>query len=269
MGMTALPRAQVPLSFYWDQTYIAVNGGTAVPTSALLRKLRIFAELSSEEVALLNDITRDVRTTSTKRDIISEGAKPEHLHLIVQGWAVRYKVLSDGTRQITAFLIPGDLCDLHVTILEQMDHSIAALTTCRVAWVASDLFDRLTAEHPRLTRALWWGTLVDAAVLRAWIVNLGRRDAYARIAHLLCELHYRMSMVGLTHNDRFDFPLTQSELADATGLTPVHVNRTVQSLRADGLIELSAKALKITDVGALQQAAGFDPAYLHIAKRTR
>ena len=266
---STLSAGNQPLSFFRDHTHGAANGRTAVPTSALLRKLRIFAELNSEEVEVLNDIARDIRTTATKRDIISEGARPEHLHLIVQGWAMRYKVLSDGTRQITAFLIPGDFCDLHVTVLGHMDHSIAALTTCRVAWVSSDLFDRLTADHPRLTRALWWATLLDEAVLRAWIVNLGRRDAYARIAHLLCELHYRLSMVGLTHHDRFDFPLTQTELADATGLTPVHVNRTVQRLRADGLIKLSAKALTITDVGALQQIASFDPAYLHIARRTR
>lgn len=138
-----------------------------MPTNALLRKLSIFADLNSEEVELLNETTSDVRATAAKQDIISEGARPDHLHLIVQGWAARYKNLPNGTRQIMAFLIPGDFCDLHGKVLGAMDHSIVALTPCKVAWVASDRFDQLTAEHAVLTRALWWGTLLDEAILRA------------------------------------------------------------------------------------------------------
>src|SRR5262249_27358133 len=143
--------------------------------------------------------------TGSKRDIISEGQRPDHLHLIVQGWAARYRILSGGSRQITAFLLPGDFCDLHASILKHMDHGITAVTNCKIAWIASDRFDQLTAEHPRLTRSLWWGTLLDESILRAWIVNLGRRDAYQRIAHLICELHCRLSMIGLAEDDRFDF----------------------------------------------------------------
>ena len=238
-------------------------------SSPLLRKLAIFAELKSEEISLLNEAGTDVRTTPAKRDIISEGDRPDHLHLIVGGWAARCKVLPNGLRQITAFLLPGDFCDLHVKVLKQMDHSITAITQCRVAWIASDRFDRLTLQHPELTRALWWGTLLDEAILRSWIVNNSRREAYQRIAHLLCELHARAKIVGLAGNDRLDLPLTQNDIADATGLTPVHVNRMLQRLRGDGLITLSGHVLTITDPAGLKQAAQFDDSYLHGARRVR
>lgn len=238
-----------------------------MPSGALLKKLAIFADLGGDEVALLEEATRDVRTTAVKRDIISEGDRPEHLHLIVHGWAARYKTLPSGSRQITAFLLPGDFCDLHGKVLRQMDHSIIALTPCRVAWVASDRFDQLTIEHSDLTRALWWGTLLDEAILRNWIVNNSRRSAHQRIAHLLCELHARVEIIGLVENDRLDFPLNQNDIADATGLTAVHVNRTLQRLRGEGLIELSQRVLTIKDIAELQRVAGFDGSYLHIKRR--
>lgn len=236
---------------------------------AFLRKLGVFADLSDAEIALLDELTGDVRMTGAKRDIIREGDRPEQLHLIVSGWAARYKSLPGGARQITAFLIPGDFCDLHGKILGRMDHSIVALTPCKIAWIPSDRFDQLTSGHPELTRALWWGTLLDESILRSWVVNIGRRDAYERIAHLLCELHARMKMIGLVENDRLDLPLTQEELADATGLTAVHVNRTLQRLRADDLIQLSSRMLTVEDVNELRKVAGFDPSYLHIERRVR
>ena len=238
-----------------------------MPNNALLRKLATFADLSGEEVELLNEATRDIRTVAAKSDIISEGDRPEHLHLITQGWAARYKVLPNGARQITAFLIPGDFCDLHGKVLKAMDHSIVALTPCKVAWVASDSFDRLTIEHSDLTRALWWGTLLDEAILRNWIVNNSRRDAYQRIAHLLCELHARVQTIGMVDDGRLDMPLTQTELADATGLTAVHVNRTLQRLRGEDLIELSGRVLRIENIAELKKVAGFDENYLHVRRR--
>ena len=238
-----------------------------MPNSALLRKFAIFADLDEEEITLLKEATSDIRATAAKSDIISEGDRPEYLHLIVQGWAARYKSLPNGLRQITAFLIPGDFCDLHGKVLKRMDHSIVALTRCKVAWVASDRFDRLTIEHADLTRALWWATLLDEAILRNWIVNNSRRDAYQRIGHLLCELHARVQMIGFVDNDRLDLPLTQNELADATGLTSVHVNRTLQRLRSNDLIELSGRVLTIRNIDELKRVAGFDGSYLHISRR--
>lgn len=250
-----------------DFALFGVDQESRVVSHALLRKLSTFVDLNSEEVALLSRLTADIRPAPAKSDINSEGNRPNYLHLIVQGWAARYRILPDGTRQITAFLIPGDFCDFHVSILKSMDHSITALTNCKVAWIVSDLFDQLTAEHPRLTRGLWWCTLLDESILRAWIVNLGRRDAYHRIAHQICELHRRLSMIGLVEQGRFDFPVTQVELSDATGLTPVHVNRILKRLRAEEIIDLSRKEINIKNLETLQRIAEFDPTYLHLGRR--
>ena len=237
--------------------------------SPLVARLEVVADLSEADKALVARLYADVRTVPAKRDIISEGDRPDHVHLIAEGWAARYKTLPNGSRQIVALLIPGDFCDLHTAILGQMDHGIVALTKCRIAYIPGAQLDALTSNHNGLTRALWWTTLVDEAILRSWVVNAGRRDAYQRIAHLLCEMHLRMKMIGLVTDDRFELPLTQEELADSTALTPVHTNRTLQRLRREGLIELHGGVLTVLDVSALREAAGFDPSYLHIKRRVR
>jgi CRP-like cAMP-binding protein len=224
------------------------------------------AVLPAEDVEALIALCDDARDMSARRNIIREGDRPDHVHLMVEGWAARYKLLPDGARQITAFLIPGDFCDLHVTILGEMDHSIATLTRARVAYIARGRMAALT-ERPRVARAFWWATLVDEAVLRAWLVNVGRRDAFEAIGHLMCELYLRMKNVGLAADHRFVLPLTQEELADALGLTPVHVNRVLQRMRSDGLINFKGGALEILDYRRLQAAAGFNPNYLHIGEQ--
>lgn len=230
-------------------------------TNALLKKLGHFGELDRSEVELLDSLTNDVRCVAPKKDIVSEGMRPTHLHVILHGWAARYRMLPNGTRQITAFLIPGDFCDLHASILK-LDHNVAALSACKVACIASDEFDRLTATHPRLTRSMLRCTLQNEAILREWIVNIGRRTSYERIAHLLCELRCRLSAVGLVLYDRFDFPVTQTDLADAAGLTAVHVNRVIRRLRTNDLIRLAGNVVTLKDVAALEKVAGFDPRYL-------
>jgi CRP-like cAMP-binding protein len=181
----------------------------------------------------------------------------------MEGWAARYKVVPDGSRQITAILVPGDFCDLHITILGEMDHGITALTRVKVALVPHLVMENLPVDRPQLGRALWWATLVDEATLRAWIVNLGRRDAAERVAHLFCELHARLKLVGLADEDDFSLPLTQEILADALGLTPVHINRVLQRLRSQDLIELEGGELRILNLPHLRKLAGFDPTYLH------
>jgi CRP-like cAMP-binding protein len=238
-----------------------------MPEKTLIRRLEIFASLADEDKRRLTELCTEVETVPARHDVVSDQERPELLHLILRGWAARYKLLADGQRQIVGFLLPGDFADLHVTLLGQMDHGIVALTPCRVAYVDSRAIDRLTADSTRVARALWWSTLVDEGVLRNWIVNNGRRDAYARIAHLLCELHARMQMIGLVEDHRLDLPLTQEEIADATSLTSVHTNRTLQRLRADGLIELKSQVLRINDLPGLKRAAGFDATYLHLKRR--
>jgi CRP-like cAMP-binding protein len=234
----------------------------------LAAKLEIASVLGPDDLEALATLCADIRSIDAHRDIIREGESPDHVHLMIEGWAARYKVVPDGGRQITAFLIPGDFCDAHVTILRQMDHGIAALTPAKVAFIPQAVFEELPLGRPELGRALWWATLVDEAVLRSWIVNLGRRDAFEGVAHLLCELEVRLRHVGLVEDGHFDLPLTQEALADALGLTPVHVNRVLQRLRKEGLIRLSAGTLTILDAAGLRRAAGFDPAYLHVKRRT-
>jgi CRP-like cAMP-binding protein len=238
-----------------------------VASNPVIAKLATVADLRESDVEKLVALCADVRTIPAKADILKEGERPNHVHIMVEGWAARYKTLADGSRQIVAFLIPGDFCDLHVAVLGHMDHGIVALNSCRVAFIPSDELDALTANHNGLTKALWWSTLVDESVLREWVLNVGRRDADERIAHLLCEMHARMKMVGLVDDGRLSLPLTQDDLADTTGLTPVHTNRTLQRLRKEGLIEIGGGMLTVLDVEGLREAAGFDPSYLHIRRR--
>ena len=199
-----------------------------------------------------------------RRDLIREGETPKFVHLMVDGWACRYKTLPDGRRQIVAFFIPGDFCDLNVYILKEMDHSIGAITRLSVADISREDMDALTAGHPRITQGLWWEALVNAAIQREWTLNIGQRTAYERIAHLLVELHMRLKTVGLTQNGSCDFPLTQTDIVDATGLTAVHVNRTLQELRRDDLIILERRQLTIPDIRKLMDASMFNPNYLHL-----
>jgi CRP-like cAMP-binding protein len=238
-----------------------------VPYANVIAKLKTVADLHEADVQQLLALCQDVRTVPPRHDILNEGERPDHVHVIVEGWAARYKTLASGARQIVAFLIPGDFCDLHVAVLGHMDHGIVALSRCRIAYIPSHALDELTSDHNGLTKAMWWATLVDESVLREWVLNVGRRDAYERIGHLLCEMHARMQLVGLVDDGRLALPLTQEELADATGLTAVHTNRTLQRLRKENLIEIGSGMLTVLDVERLRKAAGFDPSYLHIKRR--
>lgn len=231
-----------------------------------ISKLSAASTLSLDDGEKLAALCKRVRTAAAKSDIISEGERPGHVHIMLEGWAARCKALQDGSRQITAFLIPGDFCDLHVSILRQMDHSIVAVTDACFACVSSEVMDDLPIAHPELGRALWRATLIDEAILRSWIVNIGRREGRERIAHLFCELYARLSLVGLVDGNQFALPLTQDVIADATGLTPMHVSRLLKRLRGENLITLGDGYLTINDIGRLRDVASFDPSYLHREK---
>lgn len=232
----------------------------------LIRKLENFAPLCGDDKRALDAlVAREVKRYGAREDVIHDGDRPEHVHVVLDGFACRYKTLEDGRRQVTAYFVPGDFCDLHVFILCAMDHSIGALTPCTVSLVPRGAVLGLLAR-PALARALWWATLVDEAVLREWVVNVGRRDAHERVGHVLCELHLRLQAVGLADGGACELPLTQADLADALGLSIVHVDRTFQRLRAEGLIELRGKHLTILDAARLRQAALFDPNYLHLGR---
>jgi CRP-like cAMP-binding protein len=233
--------------------------------NALIRKLGCFTKLSREDKALLTRVTGErVRHFTQHEDIVAENSKPEVMILVLSGWASRYKVLEDGRRQIMAFFLPGDMCDLNVFLLRRMDHAIGAHTPVTVAEITRETYEELMHAYPRVVRALWWESLVSAAIQREWAMNLGQRDAAERVAHLFCEVFYRLKAVGLTVQNACELPLTQAELGEATGLSAVHVNRTLQELRASKLITLRGKVLTIPDLEALEAAALFSPAYLHL-----
>jgi CRP-like cAMP-binding protein len=227
-------------------------------------KLEAFTRLSADDKEALAKLSRHVRFIDPRRDLISEGDKPRYVHLLLEGWACRYKELPDGKRQIVSFCIPGDFCDLNVYLLKYMDHSIGAITRLKVATIAPEEMTAFTSSRPRITQALWWHELVTTAVQREWTLNLGQRTAYERLAHLLIELYLRLNTIGRAQHGRCDFPLTQKDLAEATGLTAVHVNRTLQELRRDGLIELDRRQLQILDLERMMDVSMFNPNYLHL-----
>lgn len=238
-----------------------------IMTNPLLMRLEQFTDFAPGDRLRLDDMISGRRKiTSPKQDIISEGTHVDNIHLVLSGLAARYKMLPDGGRQIMAFLVPGDLCDVEVFILDQMDHGIGAITQTECALIPKDTVARLLTESSDITKALWWSTMTDSAVLRERIVDHGRRDARERIAHLLYEMLVRYRIVGLTDDDVFEFPVTQEELADATGLTPVHVNRTLKELREDGLVEFRGKIVTIRDRAKLKTLAQFNPNYLHLQR---
>jgi CRP-like cAMP-binding protein len=233
-------------------------------SNPLLRKLANFTELSAEEKSAVDACCGDVRYFAAGEDVISQGDRTGGVKLLLEGFACRYKVLEDGRRQVVAYFVPGDLCDLRVFILKRMDHSIGAVCASKVATISQENVLRLTHNYPSLTRALWWSTLVEEAIAREWIVNVGQRNALERMAHLFCELLYRFRAVGLNDGMSCTLPLTQVELAETLGLSSVHVNRTLQALRKRKLITLENGTLTIDNLDELKELSFFDPDYLHL-----
>lgn len=232
----------------------------------LIRKLEAFGPLPTDDRRLLNDVIREPRSVGPRVDLIAEGDAPADVHLILEGFACRYKMLRNGTRQIMAYLVPGDFCDLHIFILKTMDHGISTLSRCNVVGIPRSRVLELT-ERPAIARALWWAALVDEATLREWLVNIGSRPSEERIAHLLCELLLRLRAVGLADGGKFELPITQAEIGETMGLSTVHVNRVLQRLRRDGMITLKGKNLVILDEEKLKAFSGFNQNYLHLGER--
>ena len=232
----------------------------------LVRKLQAFAALSDTDRRMLDELIVHERDLLPGTDLIKEGDRPSDVHLVTEGFACRYKELPDGKRHIMAYLVPGDFCDLHVFVLREMDHSLGTLSRCRVVDIPRVQILELL-ERPAIARAFWVAALVDEATLREWLVNIGSRPAEQRIAHLLCELLLRLRAVGFANGDRYELPLTQQDLADTMGMSSVHMNRVLQHLRADNLIELKGKNLVIPDLERLKAFGGFNPNYLHLTQK--
>lgn len=233
----------------------------------LRQKLEHYVHLSADDREVLATLGQsNIRAIPARHEIVREGEHPKFVNLVLDGWATRHKTLEDGRRQILAFLLPGDLCDLNVFILKAMDHSIGALTEVTIAQIPRELMDEIEKKRSRLIQALTWHMLVQLAIQREWTLNLGQRSAIERIAHLICELFARLAAVGLCKDETCHIPITQTDLSEATGITPVHVNRTVQLLRGEGLIEWKGREIHVADMSALRRVALFNENYLHLGR---
>jgi CRP-like cAMP-binding protein len=230
-----------------------------------VKKMEQFTAFSDSERARLDKIVvSKQRVFQAQEDVIADGDHSEYCHVLLTGLACRYKILPDGERQIMAFLVPGDLCDAEIFILKKMDHAVGTLTPSTTAMIHSSEMKTLLRETSRISEALWWGTMTDLGVLRERIVDQGRRDSSERLAHLLYEMLVRYRVSGTTSTNSIDFPITQTDLADATGMTPSHVNRVLQRFREDGTIELRSRTLTVTNPTRLKSLGQFSPTYLHL-----
>jgi CRP-like cAMP-binding protein len=230
----------------------------------IVTKLLHYMPLGDREIALLEDLARERRTVPANETLLDPRETYTSAFLIQDGWALRHRGLPDGRRQIINFLLPGDAFGLGTLVLSRPDHGVAAITPVTVSPVSPEALTGLMRDHPRLGAALLWSAAQEEAVLREHIVSIGRRTAYERVAHLLLELMHRLELVGRTDGNHYVMPLSQPLLADALGLSAVHVNRTLRRLQHDGLILMRSRQIGILDYDALKRVADFHRGFLHI-----
>jgi len=234
------------------------------PLERLIGKLQITTALGADDVKALDRLPIQLKEVVAHTAVVREGERPSRCCLLVDGFICRSKTTDAGKRQILSIHTSGDIPDLESLHLHVMDHDMTTLSRCTVGFIGHDALRAVTRERPIVAEALWRETLIDAAVFREWIVNVGRRSAVRRLAHLLAEICTRLQAMGSAEDDRFELPMTQLDLADALGLTPVHVNRVVQELRRAGLLVLRKQTVFLPDLPRLKELGGFDDLYLHV-----
>jgi CRP-like cAMP-binding protein len=235
----------------------------------MLRKFETRAPLDEADRAALLALPHRRQFVEPAAYIVREGQAPDRSCLILSGFAFRHKLTVEGTRQIISVHIPGDFVDLDGALLNVSDHHVQALTRCEIASIPRPAMRELIATHPRVAMAMWVDSLIDASIFREWVVNVGRRDARSRIAHLLCEIARRLEVAGLAGQYGYELPMTQEQIADATGLTSVHVNRVLKGFDTEGLIKRDRRFIAIPDRERLREVAGFSELYLHLDQVTR
>jgi CRP-like cAMP-binding protein len=237
--------------------------------NVLFRELELRDKLGDEERQALIAAVEEVRGVPGHTDIIRQGDRPTRSVLLLSGMVTRYAELPDGKRQITALHVPGDFVDLHSFPLKVMDHSVATVTASRIAFFPHAAIEKITETLPHLTRMLWMLTLIDGSRHRQWITAMGTLPALQRTAHLICELGLRMTRDGNNPPRTIPLPITQIEFAETLGLSAVHTNRTIKSLRARGLIGWANGEVTILDWDGLIKLGDFDPTFLHYEKIRR
>jgi len=234
-----------------------------------IRKTERRDRLTAEEQAALKQAVSQVVELPARKILAREKAEQTNSTVLLDGFVCRYKDLPDGQRQILGINVPGDFFDLHSFMLKHLDHNIAAISSIRIAVVPHERLRAITETFPHLARMLWFNTLLDGAAHREWILSVGRRSAIARLSHLFCELLVRLEVVGLAEGSGYALPITQVDLADSTGLTPVHVNRMLRQLRDMSVLSFRDGRVVIHDLDRLYQVAAFDPDYLYLDQRPR
>jgi CRP-like cAMP-binding protein len=228
-----------------------------------VRKLLSHSRISTEDQAAIAALPFSLRNLDPNDYILNEGDRAEICPVLLSGFAYRQKVSADGGRQIVALKIPGDPLDFQSLYLQRADHNLQALTKVELAIFSLKDLEKLVAPRPSLARAVFVDILIEASIGREWLLNIGRRNALARLAHLLCELHFRVEQISGEQLDGFELPLTQEQLADLLGLTPVHINRTIKALEEKGAVKRVSRRLTIGDVSTLRRLAEFSDVYLH------
>lgn len=254
---------------------LAASGSAALADASsaddhpVVRYLDSVYPLSAEGKRALAEMPMQLATLKPDEPIVREGDRPTRCCALLEGFACSFKITGEGKRQIIAYHLPGDVPDVQSLHLTVLDNSVATLTAARVGFIQHEAMRELCRRHPEMTDAFWRATLIAGSIFREWVTNVGGRDAYGRLAHLLCEALVRMRAVGLAEDHACKLPLTQGEIADACGITTVHVNRTLQELRGDGLIELKGNTLVALDWHGLKRAGDFDPTYLHLREEMK
>jgi CRP-like cAMP-binding protein len=234
----------------------------------LLRKIERNAPLDDADRRAVLGLPYTLRTLEPGSYTVRDGEPPTHCTVLVSGFAFRQKLTGDGLRQIVAIALPGEAMDFQSLFLGVADHNVQMLTRGEVAFIARNHLEALVESRPHLARAILVMTLIDASIFREWVLNVGRRNARSRIAHVLCEFAVRLEEQGLADHYGYELPMTQEQLADATGLTPVHVNRTLKALQADGLITRTRRQINFPDWKRLREAGDFNQRYLHLDQLT-
>ena len=244
-----------------------MNENSQVFQRYLVRKLASVSGITEVEKQAIAALPYAPREFAADQDIVTIGDTPSETFTIVEGWVCRYKMLPEGGRQIMSFHVPGDIPDLQSVFLRRLDHSIAAITPAKVAFIHHRDIRHLMRKHEGIADALWRDALVDAAIFREWMVGIGRRSAHQRIAHLLCEMATKIEAVGLAESDTYPWPVTQVEIADSLGLTDVHVNRVIADYKRERLVSFKRGSFTVHDWPALKTLGQFDPLYLHLEDR--
>lgn len=229
----------------------------------MLRKLERRGRLDDADRAALLALPHTVRRVSSGAHLVRDGDRPDHCCVLLSGFAYRHKITGEGARQVIALHMEGDFVDLQNSLLAVSDHNVQMLTEGDVAFIPRDAVRKLALARPAIGIALWMDTLIDGSIFREWVVNVGRRDARARVAHILCEFSLRLEAAGLAREHRYELPMTQEQLADAVGLTSVHVNRVLRQLAEEKLISRKRRAIVIEDWHRMREAGDFSERYLH------